>query len=397
MQKYKHKENKDIEFCDWRDREKRLDAFLIWLDWRLKWYDLDHYGPNNAYRDAEGEHSPTGKKMTREQSLWFSLLFGMTYQSEMAWNIYWKFPNLDKINLKEMQEWNLDTFKNQKYSRDTKYNKGHVTNQTESILKNIESKGSLEKYFDEFVDEDEDASFTRIYDNLTENLYKYGRMTSWLACQTMFETADLPIKPKTQLATDPSYWSVRSGLMFLYGKDNLIEAKTKKKLSKDDMSFIAEKEIEIFSISKEYLNDKYKIFSQYLLESHLCQFKKLMLGGSTAHDYPGHSTLDHWGYVNKFDDTFETRFDSFKEFSKKNHHPILQGQEDRTVLGDLCAQSGQLINMHTDYEYLPNMYKEFGLQKNSLNDFTNAEIKSIIRKYSDDLYRDDRKGVLEFM
>ena len=49
--KYKHKENKDIEFCDWRDREKRLDAFLIWLDWRLKWYDLDLYDSLKTLRN----------------------------------------------------------------------------------------------------------------------------------------------------------------------------------------------------------------------------------------------------------------------------------------------------------------------------------------------------------
>lgn len=387
MGEYLHESNKGKDFVDWRSPDKRMDAFLLWLDWRLKYYDLDHYGPNNAYRDADGDMSPTGNPMTKEQSMWFSLLFGMTYQSEMAWNIYWQFPNIDKIDLKEMQEWNLDTFKHQRYSRDTKYNKGHITNQTKSIIDEIESKGSLTNYFYSVIDNDQAKSFDRVYETIMEKFFKYGRMTSWLACQTMYETANVPIEPKDMLATDASNWSVRSGIMYLYNKNEWIEAKTKKKLTKDQMAFIAEKELEIYSIAKEYLNGKYPIFSPYLLESQLCQFKKLMLGGSTAHDYPGHSTQDHKSYVKRFSEKFPTNFAAFHKFSEENHHPILRDwAHDPKVLGDFTAQTGQLLNMHDDYDFLPNVYNDLGLKKTSFNDFTDKQIKGIIKNYKGNLY-----------
>lgn len=395
--KYLHPDNRDKPYVDWRSPDKRMDAFLLWLDWRLKYYDLDHYGPNNAYRDATGHMSPTGKPMTKEQSMWFSMLFGMTYQSEMAWNIYWQFPDIDKIDLKEMQEWNLETFKHQRYSRDAKYNKGHVTNQTKSIIDEIESKGSLTNYFYDLIDDDEQKSFDRVYDTIIDKFFKYGRMTSWLACQTMYETANVPIEPRTMLATDPSNWSVRSGIMYLYNKDECIEAKTKKKLTKEQMAFVGEKEIELYSVAKEYLNEKYHIFSPFLLESQLCQFKKLMLGGSTAHDYPGHSTQDHKSYVKMFSETFNTNFDAFYKFSKENHHPILEDWErDPKVLGDFAAQTGQLLNMHDDYDFLPDVYKELGLQKTSFDNFTDKQIKVIIQNYKENLY-EEKVGLDAFL
>ena len=85
--RYLHPDNADKPFVNWRNPEVRLDGFLRWLKWRMRWCDLDHYACNNAYRDADGVMSPTGTPMTTEQTYWFSLIFGMTYQSEMAWVI----------------------------------------------------------------------------------------------------------------------------------------------------------------------------------------------------------------------------------------------------------------------------------------------------------------------
>ena len=155
--------------------------------------------------------SPTGKPMTNEQKYWFSLIFGMTYQSEMAWVIYWHFPNFWEIDFQELEEWNRSTIDIQKYAKDTKYNKGRIVEQVKSLREIIKPSGTIEAHFNNLLTNDLHTSFENVFDSCMK-FHKYGRMCSWITCQTLFETAGLQIKPKNVLATDPSCWSVRSGL-----------------------------------------------------------------------------------------------------------------------------------------------------------------------------------------
>ena len=308
---YLHPQNRDIPFVDWRSPEKRKQGFLLWLDWRLTYNDLDHYMPANIYRDATGDKSPTGKPMTEEQTLWYCLIFGCTYQTEMAWAIYWNFPDFWKIDIDEMQKWNVETLDKQRYARDTKYNKGRIAEQVASMQKIIGPFGSIRKWIDAALVDDENQSFINMFIEASK-IYKYGRMTTWLFLQALYETANISVKPDTMLATDSSNWSVRSGLLYLYNRDDIIEAKTKKKISKDDMKFVGSVEQDLYAESREYISEHNRgVFSNFLLESHLCQYKKLMLGG----DYGGHSSGDHysrgswlaeqWGGVVNYDVFFE--------------------------------------------------------------------------------------------
>lgn len=356
---YLHPTNKDKEFVDWRDPSRRMEGFLRWLKWRMRHSDLDHYACNNAYRDATGAMSPTGKPMTAEQRHWFSLIFGMTYQSEMAWVIYSQFPNFWDIDFKELEKWNLDNMARQKYARDTKYNKGRIVEQVKSLRQTIEPKGSIVKFFADLVDENQHASYERVF-NACNTFHKYGRMTSWITCQVLFETADLPIKPDTVLATDPSSWSVRSGLMYLYNRDDKIEAvDAEVKMTEEDLRWIEKTEKELYDLSLDFIDEGDRaIFSNYLLESHLCQYKKLMLGG----DYAGHSSGDHVSRASWLAERWpEINFDAFFKNATQKHCPLVRSKRESKPLRLLCSKTGQLINMHNDFDDLPNIYDEIGL------------------------------------
>lgn len=369
---YTHPDNKDCPYVDWRDKEYRMEGFLRWLKWRMDWSDLDHYVVNNTYRDTK--RSVTKKSMTEEQKYWYCLIFGMTYQSEMAWVIYNQFPDFWEIDLEKLQEWNIANMPRQRYSRDCKYNKGRITDQVLSIRERVSEYRSLASYFESFVTESPNETFFAVYSESRENLYKFGRMTSWLLCQTLFETSGLPAKPNTMLASDPSSWSVRSGLMYVYGKDNLIEAKNKTlKLSKNDIDWVDHTEAELFDIAKGYLGKKYEtIFSHYLLESHLCQYKKLMLGG----DYSGHSSGDHVTRATFLSDRWpEVDFRAFFKEAVLNHHPLVRGKAESKALRNLCADTGQMINMHQDFQDMPDIYKEMEIDPSWVNGGETGERK----------------------
>lgn len=331
----------------------------MWLDWRMLFNDLDHYAFANGYRDADASSSPTGKPMTDEQVLWYCLIYGTTYQTEMAWTIYYQFPNFEKINLKELTEWNLATLARQRYAKDTKYNKGRIVEQVESMQKLISPYGSIRQWVNKNTLKDGESNFEQMYAEANK-IHKYGRMTSWLFCQSLFETAGINVRPRTMLATDPSNWSVRSGLCYLYNREDLIEAKSDKKLSKDDLYDISVMEHDVYQAAWNYICGKNKpMFSNFLLESHLCQYKKLMLGG----DYAGHSSGDHWSRGSWLAERWnkEVNYDAFFHDAIPKHHPLVQRKIESKALRDLCMKTGQLINMHGEYPELPNMYLEIGL------------------------------------
>lgn len=391
---YVHKENRDKPYIDWRLPENRKRGFLLWLDWRLTYNDLDHYMVANTYRDSSGAKSPTGKPMTDEQTLWYCLLYGCTYQTEMAWVLYYNFPNFWDINLDDLAKWNVANLEKQRYAKDTKYNKGRIVEQVKSMRELIEPHGSIRKWVENQLVDDEDQSFVNVY-NETLRLHKFGRMTSWLFTQALFETANVPIRPSTMLCTDPSSWSVRSGLCYLYNRDDIIESKTKESLSKDDMAFVAIKEKELYKEALDYIKpSNKKIFSNFLLESHLCQYKKLMLGG----DYAGHSSGDHVSRALHLREKWinEVNFDAFFEDATMNHHPLVRGKRESKALRYLCFKTGQMINLHQDYDYMPNLYLEMNINPEWLL----ASDKDHMVGLTIDTYKNDHideKGLAKFI
>lgn len=375
--KYTHKDEKNKPYIDWREPEFRIEGFLRWLKWRMRWGDLDHYVCNNSYRDATGIMSPTGLPMTKEQQYWFSLIFGMTYQSEMAWVIYWNFPNFWDIDFDKLTEWNLNNMEIQKYAKDTKYNKGRIVEQVKSLREIIAPYGTIENFFNNDLSGDPSKDFYLTF-NKCLSFYKYGRMTAWITCQTLFETAGLYIKPESVLATDPSCWSVRKGLLYLYNKvDDAYEDTAK--LTEEEIIWIKEKEKELYDLSLNYIDDDNReIFSNFLLESHLCQYKKLVLGG----DYAGHSSGDHVSRALWLKERWEhVNFDAFFTIAVKRHSPLVSGNRESKPLRDLCKLTGQMINLHEDFDDMPNMYNELDIDPSWLK--TSDFDKIILKKIAD--------------
>lgn len=369
---YLHQDNQSLKFVDWRLPEHRIEGFFRWLEWRLKWSDLDHYKVNNTYRDHAG--------MSKEQQYWFATIFGTTYQSEMAWVIFSQFPEFSKIDIEKVSKWNDENYTRQLYARDTKYNKGRIAEQFESIKKVVAPYGSLTNYYESKLVADTHQSYENVF-NAVMSFQKFGRMTSWITCQVLQETGDLPILPKNVLATDPSSWSVRSGLLYLFGEDNMIEAKDKNlKLTSDDYAKVGKYEETLVSLCRERITPKFSFMTNFLLESHLCQYKKLMLGG----DYAGHSSGDHQKRADYLAANWpEVDFKCFYKMVDTAYYPLVRGLPENKVLRDLTMKTGQMINMHTDFNDMPDMHKELGITISDLKSVEPEYLKRLDAKITD--------------
>jgi hypothetical protein len=343
---------------DWRAYENREELFFRWLDWRFKEGGIDHHWWNLGY--ANTSHSPTGKPMTLEQKLWFSFLFGMTYQSSQAWVFYWHFPDYDKIDLVELDKWNRETMPRQKFATDTRYNKGHIVRMVQSFQEfvNRRGQGNIVKAFESCLVDDQ----TKSYHNLNEEiqkLYKFGRMTGWLFSQCLAEVADLPIRPDTLFINDPANTSVWNGLMFYYGQDTKTvgEQYANYKPTPQDRELAAKWERELMARAKDRISDPY--LSYFTLETHLCQCKKLFVG----RDYPGQNTGDaveryewfkaHWPEVN---------FQGFADTVDAKVASTIRWKGESKALMKLFERVGSPINLHERYpEDMPNMYQLLGI------------------------------------
>jgi hypothetical protein len=369
-----------MQLKDWRAPENREDLFFKWLDWRFKFGGIDHAWWNIGYRDTM--HSPTGKPMTKEQTLWYSFLFGMTYQSSQAWIFYWHFPDYDKIDMVELDRWNRETMPRQKFATDTRYNKGHIVKMVESFQEfvNRRGQGNIVKAFESCLVDDE----TKSYHNLNEEiqkLYKFGRMTGWLFSQCLAEVAGLPIRPDTLFINDPGNTSVWNGLMFYYGQESKTvgEQYANYKPSPQDRANAAKWERELMARARERIDDPFLSF--FTLETHLCQCKKLFVG----RDYPGQNTGDAVERYLWFKEKWpEVDFRGFADTVEAKVDASIQWKGESKALMKLFEKTGSPINLHNHYpDDMPNMYEILGIPEvwKEYNEEQEKFIASAIEKY----------------
>lgn len=350
---------------DWRLNENRDELFFRWFDWRLKGGGIDHYLWNNGYRDTA--HSVTGAPMTEDQRFWFAYLFGMTYQSSMAWIFYQTFPDYDKLDFAELDRWNRETMPRQKFATDTRYNKGHIVKMVQSFQEfvNRRGKGNIKQAFLDCLVDDETQSYHNVNEEI-QKLYKFGRMTGWLFSQALAETCDLPIRPDTMFINDPANTSVWNGLMFYNNSEHLTvgEHYANHKPTPQDRQRAAVWERELMAAARDRISDPY--LSYFTLETHLCQCKKLFVG----RDYPGQNTGDA---VNRFLDFKEKwpeiSFQGFADTVDQKIYPAIRWNRESKALMKLFEATGSPINLHEQYpEDMPNMYEILDIKREWLFD-----------------------------
>ena len=240
---------------DYRLKENRLKAFLRWYAWSLKYKDCDPPIWMLNYLFDRFEHNI-------EQKLWISWIYGTTYHLPTAWIIWNEFPDFELVDLKRLKQWNDKNYHRLRYQTDTKYNKGYLPQQFESYKQWIGTKSQREK-FKHF------NSFDSLWHNIKNNLYKFGRYSTWFYMQTLYECCGINFVPDDLKLNDyGGSKSHRNGLCYALGKDQWINAK----LNQSQIEYLETKAKQILNI----ISTKYKLKNNpYKLETALCSFKKI--------------------------------------------------------------------------------------------------------------------------
>ena len=382
--KYLHPDNRDKPYVDWRTKENRKKMFFNWLNWRIVGYNIDNYAWNCAF--TETSHSKTGAPMTRKQKLWYSYLYGNTYNSPLAWVFYNHYPDYDKIDFAELDLWNRATMPRQIWETDTRYNKGHLVKMWSSFLDWVsrEGKGDIEEAFDKFLDKDPLKSYQQITTQIN-SWNRFGRMSSWLTAQCLYECCDMDLQPDTMHADDPSNASLWNGMCYYLGEEHMTvgigdSRYADYKPTKADRVLFKAQEPQILKEAKEIIGEN-KFLSYFTLESHLCQFKKLNVG----YDYPGQNVGDATLKCKKFKELWpDVDFKSFEDRIEVDPRmfPNIRGHLEKKPLWDLFRWTGQPINMENLYPELPDMYKELNLDRAMMLEEKNEpEISRLIKDY----------------
>jgi len=244
---------------DYRLKENRTEGFKLWYKWSIKHKDCDPSIYLLNYLFDRFEHNI-------EQKLWICFLYGTTYYLPTAWVIWNEFPDFELVDYERLKEWNDNNYSRLRYQTDTKYNKGYLPQQFLSYKKWIESFNPSKLQYEKFNSYPEN-SFEIVWSEIKNNLYKFGRYSTWFYMQSLHSCANIKLEPNNLKLNDYSgSRSHRNGLLYALGNEALID----KKLSIKQYKILEYKSKQIINNIKSYKDTNF-----YEMETVLCSFKKL--------------------------------------------------------------------------------------------------------------------------
>ena len=243
---------------DLRKKENREKAFREWCLWSLKYKDCDSALWLLSYLFKRFE-------LNREQRYWISWIYGTTYHLPTAWIIWNEFPDFHLVDEIRLKKWNSDNYKRLRYQTDTKYNKGYLPKQFASYKLWVSYKNKENTQENRYKNLMQNNSFNFVWGSVSNNLYKFGRYSTWYYLQTLKECVGLEIHPEDLKLSDYSgSKSHRNGLCLALGLDDWIN----KKLDKDCIQYLEQEGLRIknsLPVEMDY----------YQMETLLCSFKKI--------------------------------------------------------------------------------------------------------------------------
>jgi hypothetical protein len=258
---------------DYRLIEHRREAFIKWFHWSVHFDDCDPAVFMTNYLFNRFEHNI-------EQQLWIAWIYGTTYHFPTAWIIWNEFPDFELVDQERLEQWNAGNYKRLRYQTDTKYNKGHLPAQYASYREWVFKHGNNQREaFSQFVNPSVAAgcsNFNALYAELSENLHKFGRYTTWFYMQALKQCCGMNLLPDSLLLADYSgSRSHRNGLCLALGKDEWID----EKLTEDEYAWLewqAESILEeVYDRVKETRPENLHMVDFFSMETALCSFKKI--------------------------------------------------------------------------------------------------------------------------
>jgi hypothetical protein len=340
---------------DWRLPENREELFLRYFAWRVTHEDLDqrHWMKTIC------------ENYNLEQRLWFAMVFGMTYRSCQSWAYTQTFPYIHNCPIEKIEKWHVDNWKRTTYGSDARYNKGHFVRQCTSVKDWIGTKTLTEKIRSIIVHESSEENFYALFNEI-KGLYKYGRMTTWLAMQALYDLGDLPIDPGTPILkgygphNDSSMGSIWNGLCALENKPEKMVGKYGGYVpSSKDLDWFQGSIQDYCEKGQSYLGQRVDSFR---CETIWCMYKRLF-NDTASKEYAGHSSGDHaqW-YLYYRENWPEIDWSGYRKAARSLMGTI-QGKHIIPWHNSVFGRTGMMINMDDIYEDMPNVHNVLNLDR----------------------------------
>ena len=240
------------------------EKFIRWYAWSLRYDDCDPAVWATNYINKRYEHND-------EQRLWLCWLYGNTYHLPTAWVLMNEFPDFDLATVDRMEQWNTENYKRLRYQTDTKWNKGHLPAMFSSYKKFIGNRSQREAIESYYVGSDEE-NFESLWDNVSNDLHKFGRYTTWFYLQHLKFTAGVKINATSLMLKDyGGSRSHRNGLLYALGRQDEVD----KKLTPDEYIYLEKEAKDILIEMKERFPSIAHTIDFFTMETCLCSFKKI--------------------------------------------------------------------------------------------------------------------------
>lgn len=249
---------------DYREKQNRVEAFIRWYAWSLKYKDCDPAVWCTNYLHQRYEHND-------EERIWLAWLYGNTYQLPTAWVLKNEFPDFELATVDRITQWNTANYKRLRYQTDTKWNKGHLPSMFASYQKYIggsSQRNTLESRFGE----NEEQNFDNLWADINKSLHKFGRYSTWFYLQHLKHTAGIPMNPTSLMLSDYSgSRSHRNGLLYALG----VEEKVDQRLTIAEYEYLESEAREIVKEMKQRFPELASQVDFFTMETCLCSFKKI--------------------------------------------------------------------------------------------------------------------------
>ena len=338
---------------DWRQPGNRKELFLRYFAWRVSHEDLDQrHWMRTVCKDYD-----------LERRLWFSMVFGMTYRTCQAWSYTETFPYINDMDMVALEDWHVKNWKRTTYGSDARYNKGFFVRQCQSVKDWIGTGTLTDKINSIIVYDDQPSNFYALFEEI-KSLYKFGRMTTWLAMQALHDVGNLPIDPGTPILNgygphnDSSMQSIWNGLCALENKpDKMVGKYGKYKPTPKEVDWFQKSIEDYCEQGQEYLGEK---VDSYRCETIWCMYKRLF-NENASKEYPGHSSGDHAQWYLYYRENWPEIDWSKYRLAARTLPGSICGKQIVSWRNAVFGRTGMMVNMHDMFDDMPNVDSILGV------------------------------------
>tara|TARA_Y100000593_G_scaffold17150_1_gene34294 strand:+ start:908 stop:1978 length:1071 start_codon:yes stop_codon:yes gene_type:complete len=348
----------ELEYgMDFREPKYRKEVFLRFYEFHLKY---------KAHAGAVYYAIPELFKhlnCNEEQRLWILYLNGCTQNIVTTYILFKHFPDLNKINVTELELFINENWAKLFWDMDRRY----VKTKTGEMVRNYRElvQGNQKQFFNNLMDDSKDSiyqNFYRVWHKVIKEFRFFGRLGTFSYLEYL-RIGNLHLDCDSLFLSDISgSKSHRNGICKVFGRDNLDWTKQNPvKYTKADIEWAEARGLQLLKEARERIN--HKDITYFTLETTLCCFKGWFRKNRR--------------YPNVYNDMFKSRIDwsekrfpeedvsIFWDIRKKNLPKHLRVEDnDRDVGVNPIKQNhfrntGQVIMMDKDWDCFRNEYNEF--------------------------------------